>query len=39
MQNALKFNEWQRNSVLKTFKIERQKGGPNSSDILKNWFP
>ena len=27
MQNALKSDEWQRNLVLKTFKIEMQKEG------------
>ena len=25
-------------SPYKTFKIEMQKGGPNDSDFLKNWF-
>ena len=25
--------------VHKTFKIEIQKGGPNNSDFLQNWFP
>ena len=39
MQNALKSNEWQRNIVHKTFKIETQKGGPYNSDILQNMFP
>ena len=39
MQNALKSNEWQRNCVHKTFKIEIQKGGPNNSDFVQNWFP
>ena len=23
----------------KTFKIEIQKGGPNNSDFMQNWFP
>ena len=39
MQNALKSNEQQSIWVHKTFKIEIQKGGPNNSDILQNWFP
>ena len=39
MQNALKYNEWRRNCVHKTFEIEIQKEGPNSSDFVKNWFP
>ena len=39
MQNALKSNEWRRILVHKTFKIEIQKGGPNNSDFLQNWFP
>ena len=39
MRNALKSNAWRRNSVHKTFKIEIQKGGPNNSDFLQNWFP
>ena len=39
MQNALKSNEWRRIWVCKTFKIEIQKGGPNNSDFLQNWFP
>ena len=39
MQNTLKYNEWWRIWVWKTFKIERQDGGPNNSDILENWFP
>ena len=25
--------------ILRTFKIEMQKGGPNNSDFLQNWFP
>ena len=33
MQNAMKSNDE------KTFKIEIQKGGPNNSDFLQNWFP
>ena len=32
MQNALKSNEWWRNSVDKTFKIEIEKGRPNNSE-------
>ena len=24
--------------ILRTFKIEMQKGGPNNSDFLQNWF-
>ena len=39
MQNPLKSNEWQRIWVEKTFKIEKQKRGPNNSDILQNCFP
>ena len=39
MQNALKSNEWQRIWVDKTFIIQIQKGGPNNSDFLQNWFP
>ena len=39
MQNALKSNECQKIWVHKTFKIEIQKGGPNNSDFLQNWFP
>ena len=39
MQNGLKSNEWRRIWVCKTFKIEIQKGGPNNSDFLQNWFP
>ena len=39
MQNALKSNEQQSIWVHKTFKIEIQKGGPNNSDFLQNWFP
>ena len=38
MQNPLKSNEWRRIWVYKTFKIEIQKGGPNNSDFLQNWF-
>ena len=38
MQNALKSNEWQRNCAQQTFKIEIQKGAPNNSDFLQNWF-
>ena len=39
MQNAFKSNEWLKIWVHKTFKIEIQKGGPNNSDFLQNWFP
>ena len=39
MQNGLKSNEWRRIWVHRTFKIEIQKGGPNNSNILQNWFP
>ena len=39
MRNPLKSNEWWRIWVHKTFKIEIQKGGPNNSDFLQNWFP
>ena len=38
MRNTLKYNEWWRIWVWKTFKIEIQEGGPNNSDILQNWF-
>ena len=39
MQNGLKSNEWRRNWVHRTPKIEIEKGGPNNLDILWNWFP
>ena len=39
MQNALKTTEWRKIYLHKTFKIKIQKGGPNNSDILQNWFP
>ena len=39
MHNALKSNEWRTIWARKTFKIEMQKGGPNNSDFLQNWFP
>ena len=39
MQKWLKSNEWQRTYVHRTFKIEIQKGEPNNSDFLQNWFP
>ena len=39
MQNALISNEWQRILDYKIFKIKIQKGGPNNSDFLQNWFP
>ena len=38
MQNAFIYNEWRSNLVNKAFKTELQKGGPNNSDILQNWF-
>ena len=38
MQNISKCNEEQRILVHKTFKIEIEKGGPNNSHILQNWF-
>ena len=38
MQNAFKSNEWLKIWVYKTFKIEIQKGEPNNSDFLQNWF-
>ena len=39
MGNALKSNEGRKILVHKTFKIELQKEGSNSSDFLQNWFP
>ena len=39
IQNTLKCNEQRRIWVHRTFKIEIQKGGPNNSVILQNWFP
>ena len=39
MQNGLKCNERRRIWVDRTFKIEIQKGRPNNSGILQNWFP
>ena len=40
MQNTFKPNEWPRIWVLKTFKIELQKGGGrNNSAELHNWSP
>ena len=39
MQKWLKSNEWRSIWVHRAFKIEIQKGGPNNSDILQNWFP
>ena len=39
MQNALESNLWKRLWDDKSFKIEIQKGGPNNSDFLQNWFP
>ena len=38
MKNALKSNEWAWIWFYKTFKIQIQKGGPNNSDFLQNWF-
>ena len=38
MENTLKSSERQRLWVLKTFKIEIQKGERNSSAVLQNWF-
>ena len=38
MQNALESNLWKRLWDDKSFKIEIQKGGPNNSDFLQNWF-
>ena len=38
MQNELKSNEWARNCLHLTFKIEIQKGGANNSDFLQTWF-
>ena len=39
IQNVFKTNQWQLIWVHQTFKIQRQKGGPNNSDFLENWFP
>ena len=39
MQNALNSNESRWIWLHKNFKIQIQKGGPNNSDILQNWFP
>ena len=39
MQNALYSNKWRWIWLHKNFKIEIQKGGPNNSDFLQNWFP
>ena len=38
MQKGLKSNEWRRIWVRKSFKIEKQYGGQNTSDFLQNWF-
>ena len=38
MKNGLKSNEWQRIWVQRALKSEIQKGRPNNSDILQNWF-
>ena len=34
IQNTWKSNEWRKNWVLESFKIEIQKGGPNNSAVL-----
>ena len=34
MENALKSDEWRIISVVKTFKIDIEKGGPNNGAIL-----
>ena len=39
MPNTLKCKECRRIWVYKTFKIKTQKGRPNNSDIMQNWFP
>ena len=39
MYNGLKSNQPRRIWVYKTFKIKKEKGRPNNSDILQNWFP
>ena len=39
MQNALRSNEWRWIRVHKTVKIQIEKGRPNNSDFLQNWFP
>ena len=39
MHTTLKCDEWRWISVHKTFKTEIQKGEPNNSDFLENWFP
>ena len=38
MQKGLKSNEWRRIWVRKSFKIEKQYGGQNTSDFLQNCF-
>ena len=38
MQKWLICNEWQKIWVHRTFKIQIQKGEPNNSDIMHNWF-
>ena len=38
MQNGLNTNKWWRSSVHKTFITETEKGRPNNSDFLQNWF-
>ena len=37
--DALKSNEWQRNCVHQTFKIQMQMGELNNKDFLQNRFP
>ena len=39
MQKSLKNIESRSICVHRTFKTEVQKGEPNNSDILQNWFP
>ena len=38
MENALESNEWRRNIVHQTFKIELQKRRPNNSNFHQNPF-
>ena len=38
MQNTLKSNEWRRILAHEIFKSEIQKGWPNNSAVLQNWF-
>ena len=39
MQNALESNKWRRILILKIFKTEIEKRGPNNSVVLQNWLP